>query len=127
MKRFDLAPSPGPVEKGTIPLAGPGDRLDRLLRLCLKQKEQPVLLYPELGEALAAEMVRRPDMGDLELLEYWRQVWRREAEKTDSRGAGPFLRCPYRARFLQQVPETEPALLRELTETVYLPFILREV
>ena len=109
--------------KDDILLPDSDERLAKLAAYCFDQKENPVMLYPEIGEALAEKLTASPSMSDKELLEQWRILWKAKSDP-GSFGAGhsPFANCPYRRQFLPDPPETDPVRLRELLETVYLPF-----
>lgn len=124
---YDLNPSPGTVESGTIPLNAADKRIRRIVRLCLEHKYEPVMLYPELGEVLGQELAAQPHMGDDELLKLWKQNWEKLAQSDSFRGFSPFASCPYRKQFLSNPPQTDPDRLRELLETIYLPFCINEV
>ena len=124
---FIMNPSPGAVEKGEVPLSDPVGKLGRLVRLCLEQLSRPLMVYPEIGIKIARELAVRPDMNDQELLRVWENTWSDLSVSDDFAAYSPFSNCPYRRQFLPEPPLTDPLRLRDLIETVYLPFCISEV
>ena len=127
LRHFLFNPSSGTFESGVVPLTGPQERIGTLIRFCLDQLEDPLMLYPEIGESLGASLAARPDLSDNELLSLWKENWERLAVSDSYAGFSPFANCPYRQQFLSSPPETDPGRLRELLEIVYLPFFKKEV
>jgi len=116
--------SEGEAEKNLVILDNPLDRLDRLIELCMNPEHEVIPLYPELGEKLAVDLNREPQMENDKLEELWCKYWLELSGNTGyGVSGGIFQRCPYRSRFLKSLPPVNPEALRELLELIYLPII----
>ena len=114
----------GEVESNLVLLDNPQERLDRLISFCMNPETEVIPLYPELGEVLAADLNKEPQMDNASLQRRWRECWLDQEKKSAYGGSGGiFERCPYRSRFLKTPPSVNPDTLRELLELIYLPIV----
>ncbi len=119
---FDMTGEPENSDILRVNLEDAGERFTRLAGFCLDQKEKPLMIYPELGEALAQELDKQPDLGDQELLDLYRMIWEKKSTSPAYRGGhSPFAECTYRKRFMPEPPAADPERLRDFIELVYLP------
>ena len=123
---FSLSSGDGKSESEEVVLFGGMDRLSRLLGFCRDQMETPLMVYPELGEALAEKLAAQPDMTGRELVDLFKSLWEEKADSDAFSAHSPFAECPYRRQFIETPPETDPERLRNFLELVYLPFCSRE-
>ena len=109
----------GEPAEGRIVIPEPDEVLDRLVSLCLDRGEDVLPLYPELGEALAKELVRTPSLSEGELEELWQSHWAHLAG--DGWNSNSLKDCFFRQEFLAAAPPVDGGRLREQIELIYLP------
>lgn len=109
----------GEPGEGRIVIPDPDALLDRLVSLCLDRGDDVLPLYPELGEALAKELVRNPSLSSAELELLWQSHWARLAE--DGWNNNSLKDCFFRQEFFPAAPPVDGGPLRERVELIYLP------
>ncbi|MDC7232570.1 MAG: exodeoxyribonuclease V subunit gamma, partial [Spirochaetales bacterium] len=114
--------SDGEPDKQSYILDHPKDRLNRLVSYCTNPRSEIVPLYPELGELLAQDLLKTPQMDSDDLKKCWRNNWI-SLERKDSFGSfSQFRDCPYRKRYFSSVPAVDTDTLKDMLELMYMPF-----